>query len=80
MPQKRGGLIETRGQGFLAVAHRKLAETRAGLRPDSRRPHRPLPNNFEKLHERLFRNVDILFEPSAKTECSDMRCRCTAVE
>jgi hypothetical protein len=39
-----------------------------------------LPNGFEKLHERLFRNVDILFEPSAKIECSDMRCRCTAVE
>jgi len=32
MPQERGGLIETRGQSFLAVARRKLAETRAGLR------------------------------------------------
>jgi hypothetical protein len=48
--------------------------------PNIAGPLRPLPNDFEKLHERLFRNVDILFEPSAKTECSDMRCRCTAVE
>jgi hypothetical protein len=37
-------------------------------------------NGFEKLHERVFRNVVILFEPSAQIEYSDMRCRCTAVE